>query len=36
LKLSYLKKNNLSKIEFVKLAIKSLKNGTLKKEENDD
>lgn len=30
-----LKDNNLSKIQFVRLALKSLENGTLKKEEED-
>lgn len=31
-----LKENNLSKIDFVRLALKNLKNGTLKKEEEDN
>jgi len=31
---STLKSNNLKGADFVRLALKSLKNGTLKKEEN--
>lgn len=30
-----LKENNLTKVGFVRLALKNLKNGTLKKEETD-
>lgn len=31
-----LKKNNLSKIQFVRLALEALEKGTLKKEEKDN
>lgn len=31
-----LKENNLTKVGFVRLALNSLKNGTLKKEEKDN
>lgn len=31
-----LRKNNLTKIGFVRLALKGLENGTLKKEEEDN
>lgn len=31
-----LKKHNLSKIQFVRLALKALEKGTLKKEEKDN